>query len=109
MSGPRRIDERLAIPDDWDFQANGYLLGIPMEDGRWWCLLPLWGGRLRIVIVEDIFSAGEHWCYGDNAAAMQSYLAGPNVAPTGWTRHMLPGGGFERRDEQGNPYVSEAD
>jgi hypothetical protein len=90
------MNERVRIPDDWDFQANGYLMGQPMPDGRWWCLLELWGQRLRIVIAEDIFTAGEHWCYEDNGAALASYLRGPEFVPTGWKRHMLPDGRFER-------------
>ena len=53
--------------------------------------------RLRIVIAEDITTAGEHWCYEDNGAALASYLRGPDEEPTGWKRHMLPTGEFERR------------
>lgn len=88
--------ERERFPEDWDAKANGYVMGQPMADGRYWCLLLLTFGRLRIVIAEDQFSAGEHWCYEDNSAAMLSYLSGPDVPPVGWKRHMLPDGSFER-------------
>ena len=89
-------NERIRIPADWDYKANGYVMGTPMADGRWWCLLPLTFGRFRIVIAEDIFTAGEHWCYDDNLAAILSYYRGPDVPPTGWKRHMRPDGTFER-------------
>jgi len=89
--------ERERFPEDWNPVDAGYITGMPMDDGRYWCLLLLTFGRLRIVIAEDQFSAGEHWCYEDNAAAMLSYFAGSDVPPVGWKRHMLPDGMFERR------------
>jgi hypothetical protein len=47
------------FPDDsWQ---EGILLHRPMADGRAWCMIPLVGGRVRIVIVPDRFSMGEHW------------------------------------------------
>ena len=101
--------ERKRFPDGWDPKDEGYIAGVPMDDGRWWCLMPLWGNRVRIVIAEDQFTAGEHWCYSDAVAGFVNWSFGPEHTPDGWTRHMLPGGGFERRDEHGNPYTSEAD
>ena len=97
------------FPEGWDPLENGYVAAKPMEDGRWWCLMPLYGGRFRIVIAEDQFTAGEHWCYSNPVYAVVSWDDGPEKPPTKWTRHMLPDGSFERRDEHGNPYVSEAD
>ena len=76
------------FPDGVDEWADGYLDVQPMPDGRAWCLVPLIGGRLRIMIAEDHFTAGEHWCYSDPVAALISYHAGPEHAPTGWSRHM---------------------
>lgn len=61
-----------------------------MRDGRLWALAPLALGRLRIVIIEDEWTAGEHWCYSDNAAAVVSFFAGPEAEPFGWSRHTLP-------------------
>ena len=86
------------FPEDWSPEAAGYITGVPMEDGRYWCLLELTFGRYRIVIAEDQWSAGEHWCYEDNWAALMSWMAGPEKTPTGWKRHMLPDGTFERQD-----------
>lgn len=95
------------FPEDWDYKADGYIACVDMEDGRKWCLLPLALGRLRIVIAEDRWTAGEHWCYDDNTAAILSYHRGPDVAPTGWTRHMLPNGRFERYNQHGELYVGD--
>jgi hypothetical protein len=77
---------------DW---ADSYVDVQPMPDGRAWCLVPLIGGRLRIMIAEDQFTAGEHWCYDNKFAAVLSYHAGPWVEPTGWSRHMHPDGRLE--------------
>lgn len=49
------------FPDGFDAHSNGYLRAEPMPDGRMWALLRITFGRLRIVIVEDWFTAGEHW------------------------------------------------
>lgn len=100
------------FPDDWDPKAEGYLGGKLMDDGRWWCLMPLSLGRVRIVIAEDEFTAGEHWCYSDPAVGVIQWAMGcidPDHILDGWTRHMLPDGSFERRAEDGTPYVSEMD
>jgi hypothetical protein len=78
--------------DDWH---ESYLEVQPMEDGRAWCLVPLIGGRLRIMIAEDQWTAGEHWCFNDAVHAVASYVAGPDVEPTGWSRHMHPDGRLE--------------
>lgn len=93
------MSERERFPEDWDPKANGYLAGSKMEDGRFWCLLPLTLGRLRIVIAEDYATAGEHWCYDDNYVAMACYLRGPDTPPIGWKRHMLPDGTLRGSDE----------
>ena len=90
------MTERERFPADWDPKANGYLAGVPMPDGRYWCLLLLTFGRLRIVIAEDRWTAGEHWCYEDNAAALGCYIRGSQFVPTGWKRHMRPDGTYER-------------
>lgn len=97
------------FPDDWDPTNEGYLAGRPMADGRYWCLMPLTFGRNRIVIAEDQFTVGEHWCFSDPLRGLQQWALGPDHAPEGWTRHMLPDGSFERRTEDGTPYVSEMD
>jgi len=99
VSGPRRF------PEGWKPFDHGYLHGVEMEDGRWWCLLELFGGRLRIVIAEDEFTSGEHWCFSDVRAGWMSYFNGPTEAPVGWSRHMLPDGRFERFDQHGELYV----
>ena len=83
------------FPKGFDAHENGYLAVEPMPDGRAWCLLALTLGRLRIVIAEDQFTAGEHWCYDNNLAATMSYKAGPDVEPIGWSRHMHPNGDLE--------------
>jgi hypothetical protein len=98
VSGPRRF------PEGWDAKDEGYLGAIPMEDGRMWCLMPLTFGRVRIVIAEDQFTAGEHWCYSDYMVGLLNWNLGPDHTPEGWSRHMLPDGTFERRDEHGNLY-----
>ena len=77
---------------DW---WTGYLQVRAMPDGRAWCLLPLTLGRLRIVIAEDQWTAGEHWCYSDTKAALDSYLRGPGHTPRHWSRHMRPDGTME--------------
>lgn len=97
------------FPDDWDPKAEGYIAGMPMEDGRWWCLAPLSLGRVRIVIAEDEYTAGEHWCYSDPTLGVIQWAKGSEHTPDGWTRHMFPDGKFERRAEDGTPYVSEMD
>jgi hypothetical protein len=94
MSDVTELDPR-RFPPDRDEWQSGYLSVMAMDDGRAWCLMPLTLGRLRIVIAEDCWTAGEHWCYSDPDAAYISYLAGPQTPPTGWTRHMLPDGSFE--------------
>jgi hypothetical protein len=81
-------DER--FPKGWDPRAEGYVAGRRMDDGRWWCLMPLIGNRLRIVIAEDQYTAGEHWCYDNALTALINYDNGPTHSPTGWSRHMLP-------------------
>lgn len=83
------------VDADW---CAGYLSVGPMPDGRAWCLMPLTLGRLRIVIAEDVHTAGEHWCYSDSIAAMASYFAGPEQPPVGWSRHMRPDGTMEYPD-----------
>lgn len=93
------------FPPDWDPKTEGYLAGEKMEDGRWWCLMPLTMGRLRIVIAEDEFTTGEHWCYSDTKAALVSFGKGPTVPPTGWSRHLRSDGVFERFNEHGEVYV----
>ena len=49
------------FPDGEAEWSDGYFAVQPMADGRAWCLVPLIGGRLRIMIAEDHFTAGEHW------------------------------------------------
>lgn len=88
--------ERERFPEGWDPVEQGYIDGRLMDDGRYWCLLGLTLGRLRIVIAEDEFTAGEHWCYNNNAQALASFDAGPEVTPVGWSRHMRPDGTFDR-------------
>ena len=91
------MSERERFPEGWNPKEDGgYIMGEPMEDGRYWCLLLLTFGRLRIVIAEDQFSAGEHWCYENNVDAVLSYFRGLGEPPFGWKRHMLPDGTFER-------------
>ena len=80
------------FPEGWTYLDGGYMAGKPMRDGRWWCLMPLTLGRLRIVIAEDEWTAGEHWCYDNVAAAWACWEAGPDHTPVGWSRHMLPDG-----------------
>lgn len=81
------------VDADW---CAGYLTVQPMRDGRAWCLVPLLLGRLRIMIAEDQWTAGEHWCFNDNGAALASYTMGPDVPPKGWSRHMRADGTYER-------------
>jgi hypothetical protein len=83
------------FPESDDSWAGSYISVKAMPDGRAWCLMSLSLGRLRIVIGEDQFTCGEHWCYEDNVKAVASYVAGPEVTPTGWSRHMLPDYTFE--------------
>jgi hypothetical protein len=84
------------FPEGWDPIAEGYLAGTLMPDGRYWCLMQLTLGRNRIVIVEDQFSPGEHWCYSDPWVGLANWHLGPDHTPEGWSRHMLPDGTFER-------------
>lgn len=44
--------------DRW---RTGFIAVLPMADGRAWTLHRLTFGRVRITIVEDQFSMGEHW------------------------------------------------
>ena len=82
------MTERERFPEDWDpIEDGGYLAARLMDDGRYWCLMQLTFGRLRIVIAEDWSTAGEHWCYSNNVDAVLSYDRGPDVPPTGWSRH----------------------
>jgi hypothetical protein len=52
---------RERFPRGFDAAEQGYERVTPMPDGRMWALLRITFGRLRIVIVEDEFTAGEHW------------------------------------------------
>ena len=94
--GPRnRVEFERRFPDGFDYAGEGYYAAWHMDDGRLWSLMPLIGRRLRIVIVEDWSTAGEHWCYSNRLAAMISYAHGPDGHPFGWSRHMHPDGTFE--------------
>jgi hypothetical protein len=94
-----RLTPEYRFPDGFEAEANGYIDTRVMDDGRYWCLLNLTLGRLRIVIAEDQFTAGEHWCFpeGDEGrvAAIRSYMLGPSYPPRGWSRHMHPDGTME--------------
>lgn len=97
------MSERERFPEGWNPKNEGYIDGRPMADGRWWCLLPLTMGRVRIVIAEDQFTAGEHWCYSDPNKGVQEWSKGCfyvgddsiSFSPEGWSRHMFPDGSFE--------------
>ena len=84
------------FPENWDpIKDGGYLAGTKMDDGRWWCLLELTMGRNRIVIAEDQFTAGEHWCYSDPYVGLANWHLGPDHTPVGWSRHMRLDGSRE--------------
>jgi hypothetical protein len=90
-----RLTPEYRFPDGFEAEANGYIATKKMDDGRYWCLLRLIGERLRIVIAEDQFTAGEHWCFNSNDSAIRSYMLGPSYTPRGWSRHMHPDGTME--------------
>lgn len=93
-----RLTPEYRFPNGFDAEENGYIDTRRMDDGRYWCLMNLTLGRLRIVIAEDQFTAGEHWCFSDTVAAVRSYMLGPGYPPRGWSRHMTPDGRFEYPD-----------
>ena len=90
-----RLTPEYRFPDGFEAEANGYIATRKMDDGRYWCLLRLIGERLRIVIAEDQYTAGEHWCFNNNDSAIRSYMLGPAYPPRGWSRHMHPDGTME--------------
>lgn len=61
MPEPARPVPYERFPRGFDEVANGYVATRPMADGRLWGLLRITFGRLRIVVIEDEWSAGEHY------------------------------------------------
>jgi hypothetical protein len=92
------MNDRQRFPEGWNPIDDGYIAGRPMDDGRWWCLMPLTFGRNRIVIAEDQFSVGEHWCYSDPTVGLANWALGPDHEPEGWSRHMHANGMLEWPD-----------
>src|SRR5262245_26947778 len=76
-SFPAPVAPLIKFPQGWKPEDAGYVLGQEMDDGRWWCVMPLTFGRLRIVIAEDQYTAGEHWCYSNPGLAIANWANGP--------------------------------